>query len=495
MRATDASGSDWTRRSARAIAAAVRSGRATAAEVVDAHLARIAQVQPEHNAFVEVWPEAARAAAAAVDATGDAGRGPLAGVPVAVKDNFAVEGQVSSCGSRMLDDWVAPYTACAVERLRAAGAVLIGRTNMDEFGMGSSTERSIHGPTRNPVDRSRTAGGSSGGSAAAVASGCVPLALGSDTGGSVRQPAAMCGIVGLKPTYGRIPRHGLVAFASSLDTVAPLARHATDLALALDVMAGDDPRDATALRDAPPSCVEALAAHPASPDTAPLRGLRVGVPEAAFGAGLEPAVASTVRAAIERMRSLGAETVPVTLPHLEHAVAVYYLTCTAEASSNLARFDGVRYGHRTAEAESLDDLIARSRSEAFGDEVKLRILLGTFGLSSGYVDAYYDKASRVRSLIRQGFEQAFTSCNLLAMPTSPFVAWPLGSMLDDPLAMYLADVLTVAPSLAGVPALSLPCGADPQGLPIGLQLVGPDRGEAELLRCAAVLEPAEEASS
>ncbi len=471
-----------TSRSATELATAIRDGGLRAAEVTDAFLARIASHDTGLGSFIEVWGDAALAEAEAVDAArarGDA-LGPLGGVPVAIKDNYVRRGFRTGCASKILDGFVSPYTSTAVARLEAAGAILLGRTNMDEFAMGSSTEHSIHGATKNPFDPARTCGGSSGGSAAAVAARFAPLALGSDTGGSVRQPAAFCGVSGLKPTYGRISRFGLVSFASSLDTVSPFGRTVADTALALAVLAGMDRNDSTSLADPAEDYTAGLDGS--------LDGMRVGVPAEYFGDGLDPVVEEHVRAAIAQLSELGATTVPIELPHTRYAVPTYYLICTSEASSNLSRYDGVRFGHRAGGDQDLDTMYSRTRAEGFGSEVKLRILLGTFCLSSGYYDAYYLKASKVRTLIREDFERAFTQCDVLAAPTSPFPAFDLGSKTDDPLAMYLSDVLTVAPSLAGVPAISVPCGATTDGLPIGMQLIGPALGEAKLLHAAHAFE-------
>lgn len=448
-----------------AIAEAVQGGL-DPRTVVEEALARIAA--DTTNAFVQVAGDALDQAAA-VDP-----RAPLAGVPIAVKDNLCVRGTATTCGSKILGDWVAPYDAHAVQALRRAGAVIVGKTNLDEFAMGSSSETSAYGPVRNPWDRSRVSGGSSGGSAAAAAAGLVAAALGSDTGGSVRQPAAFCGVVGLKPTYGRVSRYGLVAFASSLDVVGPFGRTARDVARLLGVIAAHDVRDATC-------AAEPLADYEAAVDEG--GALRVGVPRELLERADEG-----VRARFdEALVALGAEVVDVALPHALLGVSVYYLVAPAEASSNLARFDGVRYGYR-AEARTLDELYERTRA-AFGEEVKRRILLGTYVLSAGYYDAYYLKASRARALIRRDFERALESCDVVATPTAPSTAFPLGAKLDDPVSMYLSDVYTVPASLAGLPGISVPCGLS-EGLPVGLQLVGRPFDEATLLRAAAMLERA-----
>jgi aspartyl-tRNA(Asn)/glutamyl-tRNA(Gln) amidotransferase subunit A len=405
------------------------------------------------------------------------GDGPLAGVTVAVKDNLCTRGIPTTCASRLLQGWIPPYDAHVVERLRSAGALLAGKTNLDEFGMGSSTENSAFGPTLNPWDPSRTPGGSSGGSAAAVASGMADMALGSDTGGSVRQPAAMCGIVGLKPTYGRVSRWGLVAFASSLDVVGTLTRTVSDAARLLGVLAGHDPRDSTSL-DAPvPEYAAAVEAR--------LEGLTLGVPAEHFGPGLCPEVERAVRTALDVYCRLGARVVDVHLPTSPYSLAAYYLLATAEASGNLARFDGMRFGRR---APGPGDLYALSRGQGLGAEVKRRILLGAHALSSGYRDAYYLKALRVRRLVQRDHLAALRQCDLLIGPTSPTAAFALGERSSDPLKMYLADVYTIGASLAGLPALSVPCGFTSSGLPIGLHLVGPLLGEEKLLRAARMYE-------
>ncbi len=469
---------------ATALARALLRREFSAESLTDLFLTRIDAHNPALKAFVEVWHKRARNRARSIDAALARGEnpGPLSGVPIAIKDNFCCAGERVTCGSKILAKFTSPYSATAIERLEAAGAVLIGRTNMDEFAMGSSCEHSSYGPTHNPFDLECSPGGSSGGSAAAVAARLVPAALGSDTGGSVRQPAALCGIPGLKPTYGRISRYGMVAFASSLDHVAPFARNAEDLSLLLSVLSGHDERDATSL-DLPLD----LKPNAATND---LQGLRIGIPEQYFGEGLDPEIEQSVRQAIDALKDLGASLVEVSLPHTRYAIPTYHLICTAEASSNLSRYDGVRYGHRSQDSESLEELFTRSRTEGFGEEVKRRILLGTFCLQRGYIDDYYHKATLVRTRLRQDFEQAFTVCDVLAAPTSPGPAFKLGSMLEDPLTMYLNDILTAPANLAGIPALSTPCGFTEAGLPIGLQLQGPVLSEAELLRCAKAYQAA-----
>jgi aspartyl-tRNA(Asn)/glutamyl-tRNA(Gln) amidotransferase subunit A len=452
------------------------AGRVSARALAEAALAR-AQAVSDLRAFVSLRADAALREADQADARLRSGgpRSSLDGIPIALKDNIAQAGEPNGCASRMLAGYVSPYDATVTARLREAGAIVIGRTNMDEFAMGSSTENSAHGPTRNPWDRARTPGGSSGGSAAAVAAGIVPLALGSDTGGSIRQPAALCGVVGVKPTYGRVSRQGLVAFASSLDQIGTFTRSAADAAAALEILAGHDPRDSTSLPEPAPALRAALGGS--------LSGLVVGLPREYFvEQGVEPGVLAAVREAVAELERLGAKAREVSLPHARHAIATYYLVANAEASSNLARFDGVRYGHR-ARAGDLGEMYRRSRSEGFGPEVKRRILLGTYVLSAGYYDAYYRRALQVRTLLRRDFEAAFGACDLIATPTAPETAFRIGEKSGDPLRMYLSDVYTVSANLAGLPALSTPCGFS-SGLPVGLQLLGPALGEAALLAAA-----------
>lgn len=448
----------------------------SAVELAHEALGRIAKLGPALNAFVTVDAEGALAQARAADAArsrGDAG--PLAGVPIAHKDVFMTAGLRTTCSSRMLERFVAPYDAHVVEALKRAGTVLVGKTNMDEFAMGSSTEHSRYGPARNPWDPRRTPGGSSGGSAAAVAAGVVPIALGSDTGGSIRQPASLCGVVGCKPTYGRVSRYGLVAFASSLEQIGPFARSAADCAVVLEAIAGHDPRDSTSLPEPAPRLVEAL--------TGEVSGLVIGLPKEFFARdGVAPAVLERVEAAVAELERAGARTREVSLPHARYAIATYYLVATAEASSNLARYDGVRFGRR-AEAATLGEMYRRTRSEGFGAEVKRRILLGTYVLSAGYYDAYYRKAMQVRTLLRRDFDEAFAGCDLIAGPTTPELAFPIGEKTGDPLRMYLSDVYTVSANLAGIPGVSVPCGFA-EGLPVGLQLLGRPLDEATLLRVA-----------
>jgi len=470
------------------IAAAVRRGERSARDVVEESLARIADGDDGVHAFLLVTAEEARADADAVDALVAEGRdpGPLAGVPVAVKDNLCTRGVPTTCASRILEGWRPPYTATALERVRAAGGVVVGKTNLDEFAMGSSTENSAFGPTRNPHDRSRVPGGSSGGSAAAVAAGFVPLALGSDTGGSIRQPASLCGVVGAKPTYGRVSRYGLVAFASSLDQIGPLAATVDDAALLLEVVAGPDPADSTCIPESFPSLDRG--APGASPDE--LGGLRVGiVTELTHAEGVQPAVLAAVLRAAEGLEERGASVQEVPVPSAAHGLSAYYLIAPAEASSNLARYDGVRYGHRAA-ADGITEMYGRTRAEGFGPEVKRRIMLGTYALSAGYYDAYYGTAQRVRTLIVHDFEAAYGQVDVLLSPTSPTVAFPFGARTDDLLAMYLSDVCTIPSNLAGHPSISVPAGTGEGGLPVGVQVLAPALGEPVMFRVARAIESA-----
>jgi aspartyl-tRNA(Asn)/glutamyl-tRNA(Gln) amidotransferase subunit A len=475
--------SDPTTLGAAELGARIARREVSSVEATRAYLDRIARLDGRLHAFLHVDEAGALRRAAEVDAAlaGGAAPGPLAGVPVALKDIFVTKGLPTTCGSRILAGWVPPYDGSAAERLRAAGAVLLGKLNMDEFAMGSSTENSAYAPTRNPWDLARVPGGSSGGSAAAVAAALCALSLGTDTGGSIRQPASLCGVVGIKPTYGRVSRYGVIAFASSLDQVGPFGRSVADCALGLEVIAGHDPRDATSLPDPVPRYRDA-----AGPG---LGGLRVGVPPEYFGAGLDPEVGAAVRAAIDVLRREGAEVVEVSLPHTEYAIAAYYLLCTAEASSNLARYDGVRYGLRVPRPTLLETYCA-TRAAGFGREVKRRIMLGTYALRAGYYDQYYRQAQCVRTLVREDFRQAFARCDLLATPTSPVAAFRLGEKLSDPLAMYLCDAYTTSANLAGLPGMSLPCGFTAGGLPVGLQLLGRPLGEETIFRAAFAYEAA-----
>jgi aspartyl-tRNA(Asn)/glutamyl-tRNA(Gln) amidotransferase subunit A len=434
------------------------------------------------NAFLEIDRQGALERAAAVENN----NGALAALPVAVKDNICVQGMQASCGSRILGNYHPPYNATVIERLTAAGAVVIGKTNCDEFAMGSSNENSAFGPVRNPWDTTRVPGGSSGGSAAAVAAGIVPVALGSDTGGSVRQPASLCGVLGLKPTYGRNSRYGLVAFASSLDQVGIFARNVEDVARVLGVIAGRDRHDATTADVPVPDYTASLTGDVKGG----LKGARLGFPRALFGEGLDTEVGDSVRAVVDVYRDLGAEIVDVDLPHAKYAIAVYYIIATAEASSNLARFDGVRYGFRAEDTPELRQMYRRTREEGFGPEVKRRIMLGTYVLSAGYYDAYYLKAQKVRTLIKNDFLTAFGSCDAIITPTAPSTAFALGEKVDDPLAMYLNDIYTVTANLAGVPGISVPCGLSSERLPIGFQLLGPYWSEPTLFKLAHAYQQA-----
>jgi len=460
---------------------ALDRGEINASELVDASLTRIAQ-RSSLAVVVGVRESAARAEAEAADRRIAEGKplSPLDGIPILLKDNIVQAGEPTTCASRILEGYVSPFDAAVTEKLLGAGAIILGRTNMDEFAMGSSTENSIYGPSHNPWNPARACGGSSGGSAASVAAGFVPLALGSDTGGSIRQPASFCGVVGLKPSYGRVSRWGLVAFASSLDQIGPFARRVSDCALALETIGGHDARDSTSRPEPMPRLRDAL--------TGEVEGLKIGLPREYFvEAGVDPGVLVRVREAIGVLEEAGARFVDITLPHTRYTIATYYLIANAEASSNLARFDGVRYGRRAENVRDLKDLYERSRSEGFGSEVKRRILLGTYVLSAGYYEAYYGKAQRVRTLIRQDFERAYRECDLILTPTTPETAFALGAKSGDPLSMYLSDVYTASANLAGLPGLSLPCGLA-EGMPVGLQLLGRPFDEATILRVGDAFE-------
>jgi aspartyl-tRNA(Asn)/glutamyl-tRNA(Gln) amidotransferase subunit A len=468
---------------AREMRDSLRSGRASVADLCQSAIDRIKAAEPTLHAFRTIADEAALARARELDARRqELSHLPLFGVPVALKDNLCTRGLRTTASSRILEHYEPPYDAAVVERLHAAGAVIVGKTNCDEFAMGSSTENSAFGPTKNPWALDRTPGGSSGGSAAAVAARLVPLALGSDTGGSIRQPAALCGVVGLKPTYGRVSRYGLLAFASSLDQIGPLATTVEDAALALSALAGHDPRDATSFTEPTSDYLSAL--------TNDVSGLRVGVPRAILTSGVDDDVLERFDAALRVLTDLGAVLVDVALPHSVHAIPVYYLVATAEASSNLARYDGVRYGYRAKDATTLGEMYDRTRDEGFGPEVKRRIILGTYALSAGYYDAYYLKAQQVRTLIRRDYDTAFRTADVVAMPTSPTGAFRLGERTADPLKMYLADVFTVSANLTGLPAISVPCGFTRERLPVGLQLTGRSMDEATLLRAGDAFERA-----
>jgi aspartyl-tRNA(Asn)/glutamyl-tRNA(Gln) amidotransferase subunit A len=464
---------------ASALVDAIGRKAVSAEEACRTAIQRIESLNPRLNAFHSWEFEHALTRARALDRE-PSPIGPLHGVPVALKDNIATSVGTTTAGSKMLEHYRSPYDATVVRKLHAAGAVLIGKTNCDEFAMGSSTEHCAFGPARNPFDETRIPGGSSGGSAVAVSAGMTPLALGSDTGGSIRQPAAFCGIVGVKPTYGRVSRYGLVAFASSLDQIGPFARSVRDAALCLEIVSGTDASDSTAARVEVPSFGASL--------TGDVRGLRIGVPRDLVEDGVDAEVRAAFDESLRTCESIGAEIHAVSLPHSRFAIPVYYLIATAEASSNLARFDGVRYGFRAPDAENLDDMYDRTRDLGFGAEVKRRIMLGTYVLSAGYYDAYYLKAQQVRTLIRQDFERAFEAVDLIATPTSPVPPFKIGERADNPLEMYLADVFTVSAPLAGLPAMSVPCGYTRSGLPIGLQFTGRPWEEATLFRAGDAYE-------
>ena len=458
------------------LSAGLASGQFSSEELTRVFLERIERSNPQLNAFITVTAESALAQAQAADQRRQRGEaGPLTGIPIAHKDIFCTNGVRTSCGSQMLDRFIAPYDATVVERLNTAGAVMLGKTNMDEFAMGSSNETSYYGPVRNPWDLNAVPGGSSGGSAAAIAARLTPGATGTDTGGSIRQPAALCGITGIKPTYGRVSRWGMIAYASSLDQGGPMARTAEDCALLLTAIAGFDPRDSTCVDQPVPDYAAAL--------NQPLAGLKIGLPKEYFGTGLDTAVAAVIETAVAEYRKLGAETVEISLPNSQLAIPAYYVVAPAECSSNLARFDGVRYGHRCDNPKDLLDLYTRSRAEGFGAEVQRRILVGTFALSAGYYDAYYLKAQQIRRLISDDFRRAFDQVDVIAGPTSPTVAFNLGEKVDDPITMYLSDIYTIAVNLAGLPSLSLPAGFVGQR-PVGLQLIGNYFAEERLLSVA-----------
>jgi aspartyl-tRNA(Asn)/glutamyl-tRNA(Gln) amidotransferase subunit A len=458
----------------------LRRREITSRELTRDCLARIAAVEPRLNAFITVTEaEAAAQAKAADERLAQGGAPDLCGIPLGIKDIYCTRGVRTTCASKILENFVPPFDATVVERLRAMGAVFVGKANLDEFAMGSSNENSAYGPTRNPYDLERVPGGSSGGSAAAVAAGECIASLGTDTGGSIRLPASFCGVVGIKPTYSRVSRYGVIAYASSLDQVGPFARTVRDAAIMLRAVAGADPRDSTCAARPIPDYEAAL--------TGDVRGMRVGVPKEFFVEGMDPAVEEAVLNSLRTLESIGARTVEISLPHTGYAVAAYYLIATAEASANLARYDGVRYGVR-AQADNNIELYNRTRAQGFGAEVKRRIMLGTFALSAGYYDAYYLKAQKVRTLIRRDFERAFERCDVIAAPVAPTTAFRLGEKTDDPLKMYLSDIFTISVNLAGLPGMSVPCGADADRMPIGLQLVGPPFGEGIILRAGDAWE-------
>jgi aspartyl-tRNA(Asn)/glutamyl-tRNA(Gln) amidotransferase subunit A len=466
------------------VRSAIADRTLTATSLAEEFYTRIKQNDPEIGAFLTLSKERASVKAAEIDKLAEAGNPlpPLAGVPVAIKDVMVTRDVRTTAGSKILENFVPPYDCTAVVRMEAAGAMVLGKLNCDEFAMGSSTENSAYHPAHNPRDKSRVPGGSSGGSAAAVAAGMAVATLGSDTGGSIRQPASFCGVVGLKPTYGRVSRYGLIAFASSLDHIGPFANTVKDAALVLRTIAGRDPMDSTSAPVPVPNYVAEL--------ETPVEGLRVGVAKEYFGDGLDPEVRAAVEAAIQKLAELGCEIVPVSLPHTEYAIPTYYIVATAEASSNLARYDGVRYGFRARNARTLSDMYRLTRDVGFGMEVKRRIMLGTYVLSAGYYDAYYLKAQRVRTLLTRDFDEAFKKVDVIAAPTCPTPAFRLGEKVNDPLAMYLADIYTVTANLAGIPGISMPCGENHEKLPIGLQLFGRHFDETTVLRVAHAYEQA-----
>jgi len=455
----------------------------SATDAVTAFFERICEKEPLIDGFLTLCREEALAKARQIDEKIKAGEpvGKLAGVPVALKDNICTDGIRTTCASRMLQDFIPPYDATVVKKLKEADAVIIGKTNMDEFAMGSSTENSAFKKTKNPWDRERVPGGSSGGSAAVVSAGMAALALGSDTGGSIRQPAAFCGVVGLKPTYGLISRFGLIAFGSSLDQIGPLANNIKDSALALEAIQGEDKKDSTSVR------------HPVTEDYIStiekgVKGMRIGVPAEFFHSGLDEEIAFSVKACMQKFEAMGAVVEDISLPKTEEGLSAYYIISSAEASSNLGRFDGLRYGYRTEDFNSFEELVEKSRSEGFGEEVKRRIMLGTFVLSSGYYDAYYSRAQKLRARIREQFAKAFESYDILLSPASPVLPFKIGEKAGNPLEMYLSDIYTVNINLAGLPALSMPCGISRDGLPVGLQIIGPHYGEEKILKAAYALE-------
>ncbi len=470
---------EWTLLTA---AKAVRDKKISSRELTRALLSRIERINPKINAYVTVLPEAAMREAEARDEEIARGivRGPLHGVPMALKDIFCTKGIRTTCASRILSDFDPPYDATVVERIRSAGAVLLGKQNMDEFAMGSSTETSYFGPVLNPWATDRIPGGSSGGTAAAVAAGTCFAGVGTDTGGSIRQPASLCGVVGMKPTYGRVSRYGMIAFASSLDQAGPIARTVPDAAVVLAAIAGYDRRDSTSVAVPVPDYVAATGRG--------VKGMRVGLPREYFTEGQDASVKAAVEKALTSLISLGAEAVEISLPHTGYALSTYYIIAPAEASSNLARYDGVRYGYRAAGAKGLIEMMSRTRAEGFGEEVKRRVMIGTYALSAGYYDAYYGKAQKVRTLLRRDFHEAFDHVDVILTPTAPTPAFRVGEKVDDPLTMYLSDIYTIPANLAGIPGISVPCGMSPDGLPVGAQLLGRHFDEESLLAAAAVIE-------
>lgn len=458
------------------LSAELKTKKVSSVELTSFYLDRIKRLDKQLNCFITVTEESAMQAAKVADEARAKGQaGPLTGIPFAQKDIFCTTGIKTSCGSKMLDTYISPYDATVVKHFKKAGTVLLGKTNMDEFAMGSSNETSFYGPVKNPWDKERVPGGSSGGSAAAIAANLTPGATGTDTGGSIRQPAALCGISGIKPTYGRVSRYGMIAFASSLDQGGPMARTAEDLAMLLNIMAGFDEHDSTSVNQSIPDYTETL--------NNDIRGLRIGLPKEFFDAGLDHDVATVIQSAIKEYEKLGATFHEISLPNTALSIPAYYVIAPAECSSNLARYDGVRYGYRCKNPVDLEDLYKRSRSEAFGDEVTRRIMVGTYALSAGYYDAYYLKAQKIRGLIRQDYEAAYQKVDVILGPTSPTTAFKLGERTEDPISMYLSDIYTIAVNLAGLPAMSIPAGFV-KGLPVGLQLIGPIFEEARLLNVA-----------
>jgi len=461
----------------------IQSKEASVTEITQSFLDRIGQCDDKIKAFLTVEQESALEKAARLDrqlASGESKNGLLTGVPLAIKDNIVTQGVRTTCASRILENYIPPYDATVVSKLKESGAILLGKTNCDEFAMGSSTENSAFFPTRNPWDLERVPGGSSGGSAAAVAAGAAPGALGSDTGGSIRQPAAFCGTVGLKPTYGRVSRYGLVAFASSLDQIGPVGNSVSDVALLLQAIAGSDPRDSTSSSRPVEDYLNEMEKE--------VKGLKIGVPREWFGSGLDPQIEQSLRVAIQKLEGLGCSVLEVSMPQTKYAISTYYIVAPAEASSNLARYDGVKYGHRSADQKDLESMFRSTRSEGFGEEVKRRIMIGTYVLSAGYYDAYFLKAGQVRTLLRNDYLEAFKKVDFLVGPTTPSLPFKIGEKRTDPLQMYLMDIYTVTANLAGIPGLSLPCGFSQEGLPIGLQIQAPYFQEARLLNLAHALE-------
>lgn len=473
---------DITKLTALSLGQKIRSGEVRVREAVEAQLSVIREKEKDYHCYITVCEEEALARADQVQEGIKTGRytSPLAGVPIAVKDNICTKGIKTTCASKILENFVPPYDAAVVERLDAAGMVVIGKTNMDEFAMGSTTETSYYGATKNPKDPTRVPGGSSGGSAAAVAAGEAMIALGSDTGGSIRQPSAFCGVTGIKPTYGTVSRYGLVAYASSLDQIGAIGRDAADCAALLSIISGGDLRDSTSVEQTEFDYTDIFKKD--------IKGIKIGIPKGYFSAGLDPQVKDAVLAAAKKLEQNGAKITEFDLEAVDYAIPAYYVIASAEASSNLSRYDGVKYGFRTAEYGDLQEMYKRTRTEGFGEEVKRRMMIGAFVLSSGYYDAYYNKALKVRSVIKQGFDRAFSQYDMILGPTAPTTAQRLGESLADPLKMYLGDIYTVAVNLAGLPAISLPCGYDKNGLPIGLQLIGKAFGEQEILRAAYCYE-------